>query len=278
MSVTINTIKGSKNKRKIVALTAYDYSTAKVLDDAGVDIILVGDSLAQVALGYQNTLSITMEEMLHHAKAVLRGVKNSLVVADMPFLSYQVSTKEAMRNAGKFLQLGAHAVKLEGASRSIIRTIEKMNTSGMPVLGHIGFTPQSVNALGGNRVQGKTAEAAKQLLNQAKDLQNAGCFALVIELVPSEVAALITESLDIPTIGIGAGADCDGQILVTDDLVGKFTDFKPSFVRRYAEVGKETGNAVRNFIYDVQNRKYPQVNESFYLPEVEAERIIEIRK
>ena len=278
MPVTINTIKDSKNKRKIVALTAYDYSTAKVLDDAGVDIILIGDSLAQVALGYQSTLSVTMEEMLHHAKAVLKAVKNSLVVADMPFLSYQVSTKEAMRNAGKFLQIGANAVKLEGASRNILRTVEKMNSNGIPVLGHIGFTPQSVNTLGGNRVQGKSAESGKKLLTQAKDLQSAGCFALVIELVPSEIAALITESIDIPTIGIGAGSDCDGQILVTDDLIGKFTDFKPSFVRRYAEVGKETRNAVSNFIYDVQNSRYPQVNESFYLSEVEIEKVNQIKK
>lgn len=277
MPVTINTIKDLKHKRKIIALTAYDYSIAKALDNAGVDIILVGDSLAQVALGYQNTLSITMEEMLHHTKAVVRGVKNSLVVADMPFMSYQVSIKEAVRNAGNFLQVGAHSVKLEGATRSILRTIEKMNNSGIPVLGHVGFTPQSINALGGNRVQGKTAEAAKKLLNQAKDLQDAGCFALVIELVPSEVAALISESIEIPTIGIGAGSDCDGQILVTDDLIGKFTDFKPSFVRRYAEVGRESEAAVRNFIFDVQNRKYPQIHESFYMTEAEAQKIIGVK-
>ena len=262
-----------KQKRKIIALTAYDYSTAKVLDNAGVDIILVGDSLAQVALGYENTLSVTMDEMLHHAKAVVRGVKNALVVVDLPFLSYQVSKKEAIYNAGKCLQIGASAIKMEGASESILKTVKKMASIGIPVFGHIGFTPQSVNALGGNRVQGKTAEHAKELLKQAKDLENAGCFAVVLELVPSETASLITENLNIPTIGIGAGSGCDGQILVTDDLLGKYLDFKPSFVRRYAETGKESERALKNFIYDVQNGKYPGINESFYMNEQESEKL-----
>ncbi len=274
MPTTTHTIQGyKKQNRKIVALTAYDYSTAKVLDNAGVDIVLVGDSLAQVALGHENTLSLTMDEMLHHAKAVVRGVRSALVVVDLPFLSYQVSKKKAVYNAGKCLQIGAHAVKLEGASRDILKTIEKMVSVGIPVLGHIGFTPQSVNVLGGNKVQGKSAEAAKDLLKQAKDLQEAGCFAIVIELVPSEVAAMITENINIPTIGIGAGPDTDGQILVTDDLLGKFVDFKPSFVRHYAETGKDANNAVKNFIYDVQNKRYPQINESFFMAEPEAQKI-----
>ena len=274
MPVTVHTIKQYKKQgRKIVALTAYDYSTAKALDNAGVDIILIGDSLAQVALGHENTLSLTMDEMLHHTKAVVCGVKNALVVVDMPFLSYQLTKKEASYNAGRCLQAGAHAVKLEGASRYILKTIKKMVSIGIPVLGHIGFTPQSVNVLGGNKVQAKTKEKADELLKQAKDLEEAGCFAIVIELVPSEVGALITENISIPAVGIGAGSDCDGQILVTDDLIGKFTDFKPSFVRRYAEVGKETESAVRNFIYDVQNRKYPGINESFYMAEPEAQKL-----
>ena len=274
MKITINSIKDfKKQNKKIVALTAYDYSTAKVLDSAGADIILVGDSLAQVALGHENTLSITMDEMLHHAKAVVRGVKRSLVVVDLPFLSYQVSEKEALYSAGRCLQIGAHAVKMEGASQYILKIIERAVSIGIPVVGHIGFTPQSVNALGGNRVQGKTAEKAKELLQQAKDLQSAGCFGVVLELIPSEVASLITESIDIPTIGIGAGSDCDGQILVTDDLVGKFVDFKPSFVRRYAEVGKDMESAVKNFIFDVQNSKYPQIGESFFMNEHETERL-----
>lgn len=279
MRITTHTMKEyKKQKKKIIALTAYDYSTAKVLDNAGVDVILVGDSLAQVVLGYENTLSVTINEMLHHAKAVVRGVKNSLVVVDLPFLSYQVSKKEAIYNAGKCLQIGAQAVKLEGASEDILKTIKKMVSIGIPVMGHIGFTPQSVNALGGNRVQGKTADHAKELLKQAKDLQSAGCFAIVLEMVPSETANLITENLDIPTIGIGAGLGCDGQILVTDDLLGKYVDFKPSFVRRYAEIGKESERAVKNFIFDVQNGKYPGINETFYMSEYETEKLCQIEK
>lgn len=274
MRKTTHTLKEYKRqKRKIVALTAYDYSTAKILDNAGVDMILVGDSLAQVALGYENTLSLTMDEMLHHAKAVIRGAKNSFIVVDLPFLTYQVSIEDAVYNAGRCLQIGASAIKLEGASEDILKTIKKMVSVGIPVFGHIGFTPQSVNALGGNRVQGKTAEQAKELLKQAKNLQDAGCFAIVLELVPSETAVLITENLDIPTIGIGAGSGCDGQILVTDDLLGKYVDFKPSFVKRYAEVGKESEGAVKNFIYDVQNSKYPGINESFFMAEPEAEKL-----
>lgn len=274
MRITTHTIKQYKKQgQKIVALTAYDYSTAKALDNAGVDIILVGDSLAQVALGHENTLSVTMDEMLHHTKAVIKGTKRAMVIVDMPFLSYQVNKKDAIYNAGRCLQVGAQAVKLEGASKGILKTIEKMVSIGIPVLGHIGFTPQSVNALGGNKVQGKTSEGAKELLKQAKDLEGVGCFALVIELVPEEAATLITENLQIPTIGIGAGPNCDGQILVTDDLLGKYVDFKPTFVKRYAEIGKETENAIRNFIYDVQNGKYPSINESFFMTEHEAQKL-----
>ncbi len=274
MRVTTRLIKEyKKQKRKIVALTAYDYVTAKALDSSGVDLILVGDSLAQVALGHENTLSVTMDEMLHHAKAVVKGAKKSLIVVDMPFLTYQVSKKEAIYNAGRCLQIGAQAVKLEGASYEILKTINKIVSVGIPVLGHIGFTPQYINALGGNRLQGKTVKDAKELLVQAKSLQGAGCFGIVIELVPSEVAGMITENIDIPTIGIGAGPDCDGQILVTDDLLGRFTDFKPTFVKRYAEIGKETESAIQNFIYDVQNGKYPGIGETFFMNEAEAEKI-----
>src|SRR3989338_1943978 len=274
MVVTTHTIKEYKKQgRKIIALTAYDYSTAKSLDEAGVDLILVGDSLAHVALDHENTQQITMDEMLHHAKAVVRGVRNALVAVDMPFLSYQISKKEALLNAGKFLQIGAKAVKLEGASEKILRIIKRLVEIGIPVMGHIGFTPQSVHALGGNRVQGKTVVSAKDLLKQAKDLEKAGCFSIVIEMVPQETAELITESLSIPTIGIGAGPSCDGQILVTDDLLGKYLDFKPSFVRRYAEIGKESEQAIKNFIFDVQNGKYPQINETFFMAEAELEKL-----
>ena len=271
MPITTHSIKDFKRlKRKIVALTAYDYSTAKMLDKVGVDIILVGDSLAQVVLGHENTLSLTMDEMLHHAKAVVRGVENSLVVVDLPFLTYQVSQEQAVYNAGRCLQIGANAVKLEGASEGILSTIQKLVSIGIPVVGHIGYTPQSVNTLG-KKIQGKTAETTKALLKQAKDLEKAGCFAIVVELVPSETAAMITDELEISVIGIGAGKDCDGQILVTDDLLGKFTDFKPSFVRRYAELGKDSDSAVKSFIYDVQNGKYPGINESFFMAEQEAQ-------
>ena len=274
MPVTTHTLKEFKKQgRKIICLTAYDYSTAKALDNSGVDLILVGDSLAQVALGLENTLQVTMDDMLHHARAVVRGVKKSLVVVDMPFLSYQVSLEEAIYNAGKCLQTGAKAVKLEGASPDILSTIKKLVEVGIPVCGHIGFTPQSVNALGGNRVQARTAKETKLLLEQALLLEEAGCFAIVLEMIPQETAELITSRLEIPTIGIGAGISCDGQILVTDDLLGKFTDFKPTFVRRYAELGKETEKAIKDFIFDVQNGKYPQINETFYMSEAEAEKL-----
>ena len=274
MSITVHTIKQyKKQNKKIVALTAYDYSTAKILDNASTDIILVGDSLAQVALGYENTLSITIDEMLHHAKAVVRGTKNALVIVDLPFLSYQVDEKDAIYSAGRCLQVGAKAVKLEGASKDILKTIEKMVSIGIPVMGHLGFTPQSVNAFGGNRVQCKTAESTKELLKQAKDLEKAGCFSVVLEMIPSEAALLVTENLDIPTIGIGAGSCCDGQILVTDYLIGKFIDFKPTFVKRYAEVGREMEAAIKSYIYDVQNGKFPSINESFFMAEPEAQKL-----
>lgn len=274
MPITTHTIKSfKKQKRKIVALTAYDYSTAKVLDKAGVDIILVGDSLAQVALGYENTLPLTMEEMLHHAKAVVRGTNNSLVVVDLPFLTYQVNKNEAIYNAGKCLQIGAQAIKLEGATEYILDVIKQMVSIGIPVLGHIGFTPQSVNTLGGNKVQAKTAQEAQKLLSQAKDLQEAGCFAIVVELVPSEVATLISQNIEIPIIGIGAGSSCDGQILVTDDLLGKFIDFKPSFVKRYADIGQDSEKAIQRFISDVQESKYPSDSESFFMTESEVENL-----
>jgi len=274
MRITTHTIKELKKKgKKITCLTAYDYSTAKILDNAGIDLILVGDSLAQVVLGYENTLSLTMDEMLHHARAVVRGVKRSLVVVDLPFLTYQVDSKDAIYNAGKCLQAGAHAVKLEGASEDILKTIEKMVKIGIPIMGHIGFTPQSVNALGGNRVQAKTANAAKEILAQAKALEKAGCFSVVLELVPSEVAKLVTENISIPTIGIGAGINCDGQILVIDDLLGKFSDFTPSFVRKYADFAKNTETAIQKYISDVQSGKYPDTNESFFLAECESEKL-----
>lgn len=274
MPVTISTIKKNKEqKRKIVALTAYDYLTAKILDKTGVDIILVGDSLAQVFQGNDTTLSVTIDEMLYHTKAVIRGVKNSLVVVDLPFLSYQVNEDEAIYNAGKCIKLGAKAVKVEGASLAILKTIEKMTQIGIPVLGHIGFTPQSVNVFGGNKIQAKTANEAEKLIKQAKDLESVGCFGIVLELIPAEVAAIITQNLNIPTIGIGAGSDCDGQILVIDDLLGRNLDFKPTFVRSYAEVGNDSEDAVKRFISDVQSGEFPGLSETFLMNENEAEKL-----
>lgn len=274
MPITTHTIiKRKQEQKKITALTAYDYLTAMVLDKAGIDIILVGDSLAQVALGYESTLHVSVDEMLHHAKAVKRGVKNSFVVVDLPFMSYQVSVEEALTNAGKLMKSGANAVKLEGASEHNINVIKRLKECGIPVMGHLGFTPQSVNALGGNRVQSKTANETNMLLEDAKRLEKAGCFAVVLELVPHEAASKITRELSIPTVGIGAGSDCDGQILVTDDLLGRFTEFKPSFVRRYAEIAKTSEEAVLEYINDVQTGKYPKLEESFYMNEKEVERL-----
>lgn len=259
-----------EQKRKIIALTAYDYSTAKMLDRSGVDIVLVGDSLAMVALGEKTTHAVTVEQMLHHTKAVTRGVEHALVVADLPFMSYQVEISEALRNAGHFIKEGrAQAVKLEGATKLTLEIIERLVEMGVPVMGHIGFTPQSVHALGGFRVQGKTAQRATQILNDAKALEQAGAFAVVLEMVPDLVAKVITESIKIPTIGIGAGLHCDGQILVTDDLLGKYTDFKPSFVRRYANLAELSQNAIKDYIQDVKNGSYPGKEESFHLSEKE---------
>ena len=269
--VSILTLERYKEqKRKIIALTAYDYSTGQMLDRAGVDVILVGDSLAMVALGEKTTHAVTVDQMLHHTQAVRRGAERALVVADLPFMSYQVEVSEAVRNAGRFVkEARAQAVKLEGASKLTLEIIERLVEMGVPVMGHVGFTPQSVHAMGGFRVQGKTAERAIQIIEDAKALEKAGIFAVVLEMVPSAVAKVITTSLKIPTIGIGAGPHCDGQILVTDDLLGKYTDFKPSFVRRYANIAELSQNAVKDYIKDVQSGSYPAKEESFKISEAE---------
>jgi len=255
--------------RKLSVLTAYDYTTARLLDEAGVDCLLVGDSLAMTVLGHPDTLAVTVDEMLHHVRAVRRAVdKNAatpdacggqaLIVADMPFMSYQVSHEDAVRNAGRMIQEGgAHAVKLEGASERVLAVVRHLTEIGIPVMGHLGFTPQSVHALGGARVQGRAVEAAKTLMTQAWQLQSAGAFALVLEMVPTEAASLITQQLRIPTIGIGAGNGCDGQVLVIDDLLGRYTDIAPRFVRRYATVGEMTRAAVQQYCQDVQAGVFP---------------------
>jgi len=253
-----------ENFKKIVCLTAYDYPTARLLDEAGVDVILVGDSLAMVVLGHDTTLPVTIDEMLHHARAVRRGTKRALVVADMPFGSYHSDTAESLRNAVRFVkEAGAEAVKVEGGERRL-ELIARLTEAEIPVMGHVGLTPQSVNALGGYRVQGKTVDSAEQLLRDARAVEAAGAFAVVLEAVPRELAAQITRELRIPTIGIGAGPDCDGQILVVHDLLGLTFEQTPKFARKYANVGEIISNAVREYSADVRSGNFPSNNESYH--------------
>ncbi len=241
----------------ITMLTAYDYPTALAMDQAGVDVILVGDSLAMVVLGYENTLPVTMDEMLHHSRAVARGAKSAMLIGDMPFMSYQVSVEEATRNAGRFLQQGGmDAVKLEGG-RERADAVRSIISAGIPVMGHIGLTPQSINQLGGFRAQGKTAIAARRLVEDALVLEEAGCFSLVLESVPARLAELISKKISIPTIGIGAGVGCDGQVLVTHDLLGLFDRFTPKFVKKYADFHHEMQRAFTDYIEDVETRRFP---------------------
>ncbi|MFA7337813.1 MAG: 3-methyl-2-oxobutanoate hydroxymethyltransferase [Candidatus Obscuribacterales bacterium] len=271
---TLTLQKYKRDGRKIVALTAYDYSMAKILDKAGVDLILVGDSLAMVALGHRTTHAVTMEEMLHHTRAVTRGVSSAMVVADLPFMSYQVDVIQAITNAGRFVkEAQAHAVKLEGATRLNLEIIERLVGMGIPVMGHLGYTPQAIHGLGGARVQGRSADEAIKLIDDARALEMAGCFSVVLEMVPTAVAKAVTERLTIPTVGIGAGNVCDGQILVTDDLMGKFTDFLPRFVRRYADLSQVCQDAVGKYAEDVKSTNFPNASESFLLPKEEEEEL-----
>jgi 3-methyl-2-oxobutanoate hydroxymethyltransferase len=256
----------STNKKKITCLTAYDYPTARLMDEAGVDVVLVGDSVAMVVLGYESTLPLTMEESLHHTKAVRRGVQRALVVADMPFGTYQGDVNEALKNAVRFVkEAGAEAVKVEGGERRL-EVIARLTEAEIPVMGHVGLTPQSVNAMGGYRVQGKTAGGAEQLLRDARAVEAAGAFSIVLEGIPRELAAEITKSLRIPTIGIGAGPDCDGQILVLHDLLGLTFQEPPKFARRYANVGEVISQAVREYCADVQGGSFPSDAESYHAP------------
>lgn len=256
----ISTLAFRRKKAKgepITMLTAYDYPTGFAIDSVGIDSILVGDSLGMVVLGYENTLPVTMDEMIHHCKAVARGARYALLIGDMPFMSYQVSIQDAVRNAGRFLQEGGmDAVKLEGGLERV-PAVEAIVGTGIPVMGHIGLTPQSVHQLGGFRTQGKTAAAAKRLLDEAQALERGGCFGLVLEAVPAQLARLLSDRLTIPTIGIGAGAGCDGQVLVTHDLLGLFDRFTPRFVKRYAELHKEMEEAFTAFKADVESGKFP---------------------
>jgi 3-methyl-2-oxobutanoate hydroxymethyltransferase len=268
--VTTLTFRQKKERGEpITMLTAYDYPTAVAMDKAGVDSILVGDSLAMVVLGYENTLSVTMDEMLHHARAVSRGAKNALLVGDMPFMSYQVSAEDALRNAGRFLQqAGMDAVKLEGG-RDRAEAVRKIVGAGIPVMGHLGLTPQSVHQLGGFRAQGKTASAAKILLEDAKILQDAGAFSIVLESVPARLAEYISKQISIPTIGIGAGAGCDGQVLVTHDLLGLFDRFTPKFVKQYANFHAEMNKAFTHYIDDVETKRFPAVEHTVEMTDEE---------
>jgi 3-methyl-2-oxobutanoate hydroxymethyltransferase len=273
--VTTLTLRQKKERGEpITMLTAYDYPTALAMDQAGVDVILVGDSLAMVVLGYENTLPVTMDEMLHHSRAVARGARSALLIGDMPFMSYQVSEEEATRNAGRFLQQGGmDAVKLEGG-RERAEAVRCITSAGIPVMGHIGLTPQSINQLGGFRAQGKTAIAARRLMEDALVLEEAGCFSLVLESVPARLAELISKKISIPTIGIGAGVGCDGQVLVTHDLLGLFDRFTPKFVKKYADFHHEMQRAFADYIEDVETRRFPSQEHTVEMDDKEWDALL----
>lgn len=257
--------------RSITMLTAYDYPGAMLVDEAGIDIILVGDSLAMTVLGHPNTVAVTMDEMLHHCKAVARGAKRALLIGDMPFMSYQVERNEAVRNAGRFIkEAGMDAIKLEGGS-AVVETTRAIVEAGIPVMGHIGLTPQTATKLGGFKVQGKSAAAAKKLLEDALALEEAGCFALVLEAVPAAVAKTVTEKLSIPTIGIGAGVHCDGQVLVFHDVLGLFDRFTPKFVKKYAELRPAMLEALQAYRQEVETGQFPTPTHSFSIDEEELQ-------
>lgn len=263
-----------KHGQPISVLTAYDYPTALIMDQSGIDAILIGDSLGMVVLGYETTLPVTMEDMLHHCKAVSRGAKSALLIGDMPFMSYQVSTQEAVRNAGRFLQeAGMDAVKLEGGSDRL-EAVRAIVGSGIPVMGHLGLTPQSINQFGGFRPQGRNVTAAQRIYEDALLLQGAGCFSIVLESIPARLASLISKKLEIPTIGIGAGAGCDGQVLVTNDLLGLFERFTPKFVKKYAELHREMKRAFTEYIDDVETRRFPAAEHSVEMDDNEWEALL----
>lgn len=262
--VTILDFKRKKDDgEKITMLTAYDYPMARIVDSAGIDAVLVGDSLGMVVLGYESTVNVTMDDMLHHCKAVRRGVKRAFLIGDMPFMSYQASDEDAVRNAGRFVQeAGCEAVKVEGGRETCPR-IKAVVDAGIPVLGHIGLTPQSVNKIGGYKVQGKDPDTAKKLAEDALLLEKAGCFGIILECVPADLAGKITDKLGIPTIGIGAGQFCDGQVLVTYDMIGYFDKFTPKFVKRYADINKTIREAVSGFKKEAEEGLFPDEEHSF---------------
>jgi 3-methyl-2-oxobutanoate hydroxymethyltransferase len=266
--VSVTDLKVMKKRgEKIVMITAYDYPSARLVEEAGVPLILVGDTLGMVVLGYDTTVPVTVEDIIHHAGAVVRGTSKAHVVADMPFMSYQTGPEDALRNAGRLLkEAGAQSVKLEGGT-TVAPTVKKLVDAGIPVMGHIGLTPQSVNQLGGYKVQGKTPAAAVRLINDAVALQEAGAYAVVLELVPAQLALVISERIEIPTIGIGAGPGCDGQVQVLHDILGLFTGFLPKHAKRYAEIGAAVVAAIREYADDVREGRFPTEKESFIAKE-----------
>ena len=274
MKNTVLTLQQAKEEnKKITMLTAYDYSTARLIDESGVNMILVGDSLGNVMLGYEDTVSVTMEDMIHHGAAVARGAKNAMVVVDMPFMSYQTGVYDALTNAGRLMkEARANAVKLEGGVE-VCEQIKAIVSAGIPVVAHIGLTPQSVNAFGGHKVQGKTEAAAKKLLEDALVVEAAGAFAVVIEGVPAKLAELITKKLTIPTIGIGAGAACDGQVLVYQDMLGMYSDFTPKFVKKFSNVGEVMKAAFAQYIEEVQNGVFPSEEHCYAIDSTIIEKL-----
>jgi 3-methyl-2-oxobutanoate hydroxymethyltransferase len=273
--LTISDLHAKKSAGEpIVCLTAYDFASASIVDDAGVDLILVGDSLGMVVQGHDNTLKVTLDQIIYHTEIVARAANRAFVVADMPFMSFQVSRKKTVENVGRVIkESGAQAVKLEGATEKTVKAIRSLADAGVPVMGHVGYTPQSTHAFGRNIVQGKTADRARVLMAEARKLQDAGCFSVVLEMVPRELAALITERLIVPTIGIGSGPDCDGQILVFHDLIGYYTGYIPKFVRRLVDVKEVIGDAVTEYARLVRGGEYPSEKESVSLPDTVLEEI-----
>ena len=268
MRTSVINVKDMKQRgEKIAMLTAYDYMTAKIIDEAGAPLILVGDSLGMVILGYDSTIPVTMDDMIHHTKAVVRGSKNAMVIGDMPFMSYHISGEQALSNAARFIQEGgAQAVKLEGGVNAADK-IKRIVDCGIPVMSHIGLTPQSVNQLGGYKIQGKDAETAKKLLEDAKAIEQAGAFAVVMETVPAALAAFISQSISIPTIGIGAGAGCDGQVQVVSDILGLFTDFVPKHAKQYAKIAETMSEAISEYCEEVKSGAFPTEAQSFPMDE-----------
>ncbi len=268
MRVTINQIKEMKQKgEKITILTAYDYTTAKIIDEVGIPLILVGDSLGMVVLGYESTIPVTIEEMLHHTRAVVRGTKQAMVIGDMPFMTYHISVSDALHNAARFIQeAGAQAVKLEGGV-NVADTVSRIVECGIPVMGHIGLTPQSIHQFGGFKVQGRTPEAAVRLVKDAQALEEAGAFAIVLETVPAPLATLITQKVNIPTIGIGAGVGCDGQVQVINDILGSFTDFVPKHAKQYAKLIDIMSSAITEYYTEVKAGSFPTDKQSFSMDE-----------